>query len=187
MKILLVSFFIFFTLSRESFSQSKDVNKKIKSNEQKTLEILDGLCLQNTDDFSNIDRISKAVGYIKVPNSIQDADLAYYKNGGSSYYGDLDGLKFMIGYIKNGGCTVALKSVNANKFIKILAKNFKIKYSYKITEGVQIQEFFNIEKGSIYAGGIFIINYGKPEARIETLSVSYLPSEAFLKIKSQNK
>ena len=94
----------------------------------------------------------------------------------------------MIGYIKNGGCTVvALKSVNANEFIKILAKNFKIKRSDKITEGFQIQEFLNIEKGSIYAGGIFSVNYGKPETGIETLSVSYLPSEVVLKIKNQNK
>jgi len=187
MKILLIIFFVLFMLPRESLSQSKTVNKKIKSNAQKTLEILDGLCLQNTDDFSNIDRISKAVGYKRVPNSIQDADPSYYKNGGSSYYGDLDGLKFMIGYIKNGGCTVALKSVNANEFIKILTKNFKIKHSYKTNEGVQIQEFFNIEKGSIYAGGIFSVNYGKPETGIETLSVSYLPSEVVLKIKNQNK
>jgi len=187
MKILLIIFFVFFMLPRESFSQSKAVNKKIKSNAQKTLEILDGLCLQNTDDFSNIDRISKALGYKKVPNSIQDADLAYYKNGGSSYYGDLDGLKFIIGYIKNGGCSIFLRSVNPNEFIKILTKNFKIKHSYKTNEGVQVEEFFNIQKESIYAGGIFLVKYGKPETGTETLTVSYLPSEAVLKLENQNK
>jgi hypothetical protein len=74
-------------LAQESFSQStKTANKsEIKTDSQKVLEILDSLCVQNTDDFSSIDRMSKVMGYKKIPSSMQDGDSAIYKNGGSSY------------------------------------------------------------------------------------------------------
>lgn len=188
MHILLISFFALLVLAQESFSQStKTANKsEIKTDSQKVLEILDSLCVQNTDDFSSIDRMSKVMGYKKIPSSMQDGDSAIYKNGGSSYYGDFEGLKFIIGYAKNGGCSVALKSLNADEFIKILTKNFKIKRLAPVKEGIQIQEFFTIEKESIYAGGVFSVTYGRPETRIESLSVSYLPYKTLLKIKSQN-
>ena len=176
MRIVLVVITIFVSLIQSSFSQV------VKSNSQKLLEALDGFCVQNTDDFSNIDRMSKLMNFIKASDTIKNADPAINNNGGNSYYGEYEGTRILVGYVNNGGCTIATKSLNVNEFTKLLKKNFQIKSLQSIKEGTQIQDFFKIKEKSIYGGGIFSITYGKKEMKSTVGSIAYLPRKVVNKL-----
>jgi hypothetical protein len=182
--LLPVVFFILFLSTQYSFSKSlKENDNSKKEHSQKMLELFDGICMQNTEDFSNIDRMVKIMKFKKVPDLHKAADPAFRSNSGSMYGGLYEGAMFLVGYINNGGCTVASKNFNAKSLIKKISNNYKVKSLDKIEEGVQIQEFFSFKKHSLYEGGVISIVYGKDDFDSSVGSVGYLPHKAILKNK----
>ena len=49
------------------------------------LETFDGICLRNYNDFTQIDKIAKALNFSPIPQNIQEGDPVLAKKGGKSY------------------------------------------------------------------------------------------------------
>lgn len=151
---------------------------KPKSPAQKTIEVLEGICVQNSEDFTAIDRMARALGAKELDKKFGEGDPVMHKLGGKTYIFTHEGTNFIVGYAKGGGCTVASRDIDQKRLKELLLKNYKLVHRDTETDGTQIQELFEFPKKSIYSGSFISLTYGKMETGWKEGSVGFVPANA---------
>jgi hypothetical protein len=139
------------------------------------VDIFDSFCMQNGDNFSQIDKMAKGLGLKKIPKKIQEGDPVLARKGGNGYLMFKDGNAFLIAYANNGACTVGVRKGNVNKIRKILLKNYKVKKISSQDEGMQVTEMYSFTDDSLYKGGVVWLSFEKDAVGSGVVRLSYAP------------
>lgn len=158
-----------------SFSTSS-YGEDVKPAAQLNLEVLDGLCVQNFEDFSNIEHMAKAFGGKPVLPSITNADPVMRNMNGKSFYIPYGGSQFIVGYAKGGGCTVMTRNIDQVKLAALITKNYSAKLVHTEKSGAQVSSIFLVTGNSLHKGSIFSLVYGKKATGFTEGSVGFIPA-----------
>ena len=145
-----------------------------KSESQYTIEVLDGFCIQNQDDFNNIVAMAQSAGGKALPN--EQADPAIKELGGKTVFVPYEGRNYMVAFANAGACTVITQNIDPVNLKNLLAKHFQTKLIDKHSSLAQINEMFEVKAEGIYQGAIISLVYAQPESGYTEGSVSFLPA-----------
>ncbi|PCJ30465.1 MAG: hypothetical protein COA90_09170 [Gammaproteobacteria bacterium] len=141
---------------------------------QYTIEILDGFCIQNQDDFNNIVPMAESAGGKALPN--EQADPVMRELGGKTVFVPYKGRNYIVAFANGGGCTVITKNIDLVNLKKSLAKHFQTKLIDKQSSLAQVNEMLEVTAKGIYQGSIISLVYPQPDSGYTEGSVSFLPA-----------
>lgn len=150
-----------------------------QGSEQDLLEIFDGVCVQAKGDFQYFQTVVEAFNAEDVSDKLKDPNMEM-NGGGKSYLLPYHGRKFVTGFIKNGGCSVAAQTgIDAPALIKLITENFDVDRSSKIDDtATQTTMVFVLgENSGLSRGGLVFVTYSKPSTGWEMASLSFIDSE----------
>lgn len=177
----LLKFLILSTLLSNSVSFAGIVTA-----ENKFIEVLEGICLLNKDDFSHIDKMAIALKMTPLPQEQLQGDSVIANRGGKGYILNDDGETFMIGYANGGGCSVAAQRINLDELEKKLLSVYKLQHVQTSNEGMQITNFYRFSTESVYSGDYLMITHLRERGEKNLVSVGYLPKNVYLKTINEN-
>lgn len=148
-----------------------------KTPEQTIIEILDGLCVQNGDDFTNIGPMVEALGGNKLPEKFQKGDPALRRMGGESFVYPHKGKKFLVAYANGGGCTIGANIFEPEELKKKIVSNYHANLVSTQESGTQYNYFYEVGGTSWYKGAIISLMHGKKETNVSGGTISFIPSE----------
>jgi hypothetical protein len=152
-------------------------NAEDKPMAQYILEAYDGLCVQNADDFRNIDHMAKALGARELPNDLQQGDPAMRNNGGKSYMLLYEDVPLIVAYANGGGCTVVAQDIDHANLASLLEENLGAIFKHTDRTGTQVTDYYQIEDNSSRDGAIISLVYGREGSGWTEGSVSFLPAQ----------
>lgn len=165
---LLASFLLF------PVSVSASSNQSVA---QVNVEVFDGYCFQNYDNYSNIKYMVEAYGGKKIPEKLLKADPTLRNLGGNGYAVQYKGQNYMIGYAENAGCSVATNNLDSDHVIELLNEFYSLKLAFKDANGTQTTEMYQMTGDSIHNGAILSVMYAKPETGMNVGTISFIPAE----------
>lgn len=145
-----------------------------KSEAQFTIEIFDGFCIQNQDDFSNIVPMAQSVGGKVLPN--EQADPAMRELGGKTVYVPYEGRNYIVAFANGGGCSVVAKNIDSVNLKALLLKYLQTKLIDKQKSLAQVSELFEVKAEGIYQGSIISLVYAQSGSEHTEGSISFLPA-----------
>lgn len=148
-----------------------------KSAAQINLEVLDGLCVQNYEGFSNIEHMAKAFGGKPLPESIANADPVLRNMGGKSYFIPYEGNNYIVAYVKGGGCTVISKNIDPEKMRSLITENYKAKLVHTENSGIQVNTMYVVTGNTLHKGAMFSLVYGKKATGFSEGSIGFIPAK----------
>ena len=160
------------TFGENSFVVKEKFDKN-KSIAQQNIEVVDGFCLLNQDNYETIEPLALSMGG-HLTNS--DADIAISENGGQLFVVPYFGQKYTVGYAEKGGCTVGTEDIDANNTRSLLVKNLSLQEIYREESLSQISEWYSVEKPGRFAGSMIIFTYPKEEVKSKTGSIAFMPA-----------
>jgi len=145
-----------------------------KSEAQFTVDIFDGFCIQNQDDFNNIVPMAQSAGGKVLPN--EHAAPAMSELGGKAVYVPYMERNYIVAFANGGGCTVVTKNIDLVNLKKLLTKHFQIKLIDKQESLAQANELFEVKAEGIYQGSTISLVYAQPSTGYTEGSISFLPA-----------
>jgi hypothetical protein len=157
-----------------SFSVTTALAKEPKTQAQYTLELLDGYCIQNQNDFNNITLMISAAGGKLLPDEM--ADPVIRERGGRSHYISYNGNGYIVGYANGGACSVVTKNIDVLNLKSLLIKHFQIRLMDKQPSLAQVSEMHEVTREGDYKGAIISLVYAQPETGYLDGSISFIPA-----------
>jgi len=149
-----------------------------KTPAQKNIEVFHGWCVQNLSDYSSIDRMAELEKAKKMPKKFIEADPVLYQKGGSAYLINHENEKFIVSYVKGGGCSILSGDIDHKNLSKKLRSNYKLGSEHIDEFGVQVNKYYKFLSTSHIAGSVVSITYAKPETGYKEGSISIVSKEA---------
>lgn len=171
MRKLVISFVIAASLG------AVHVNAEDKLMAQHILEAYDGLCVQNAEDFRNIDHMASALGAKELPSDLQQGDPAIRNMGGKSYMLLYEGTPLIVAYADGGGCSIAAQDIDQANLASLLKENLGARLKHTDRTATQVMDIYEIEDSSSRDGAVITLVYGLEGTGWTEGSVSYLPAQ----------
>jgi len=149
---------------------------------QLNIEVFDGLCVQNFDNYSTIDQMSNAFGGKEIPKDMQNADPAMRQMGGKSFYFPYKGKKYIVGYTFGGGCSIASKNIDAKNLSKLLIKNYNAILIDTQPTGAQVNETYQIRNTTIHNGALITLAYPRQDTDYKEGSIGFISASTAKKM-----
>jgi len=148
------------------------------SDSRKIVTALDGNCIQNSEDFTAIDRHARLVGWKDVTQEMRQADAVIYKLGGRAYKASENGFKYMVSYAIGGGCSIMVPDLDAGAVIDVLKKNYRFSKVIVDSEGMQVTRTFFLAPSTYIPGGMIYVISPKPDTGYKHGTVGFVPAAA---------
>ncbi|UYM16292.1 hypothetical protein [Endozoicomonas euniceicola] len=158
-----------------------------KSAAQKTIEVFDGTCIRNYNDFEGIKYLLEATGAKKIPDEVLKFDPAMRKLGGDGYVYQYENENYMIGYSQGISCGIATDNFDGSRTIELIKNNFKVKKVYEDDSGVQVTHIFMLSDNNPYSGAIIAVTYAKESTGLKVGSLGLITADAVEGLNKQNR
>jgi len=154
-----------------------------KTDAVKLLEIFEGLCLQNSEEFDNIEKILYDVPKkVALSPEVLAAGNPLLAGRGKGYAFKDDSQVFVISWVENMSCGVTADNVDIKKLKKLIKDNFRVETFDIASEGMQVSESFLFKSNSNYKGGIMVLIYLKNKTNLKGAALNFLPEREFKKV-----
>ena len=150
------------------------VNNDNKLDAQYNIEVLDGFCLQNQNDFENIVYMAESMGGKVLKNNVGDPVMRQL--GGKTVAIKYANREYKIAFAVQGGCSVFTQNIDIANLKSLLKKKLRLVELDRSESASQINEMFRVEEKGAFEGAVIAITYGHPETSFSEGSISFLSS-----------
>ena len=152
-------------------------NTEDKTVAQHTMEVIDGFCLQNQDNFKNIGPLALSVGGQPVDSA---GDPVLREQGGEAFLVPYLGRKYLVSYANGGACSVAAQDSDLNNLKPKLKKSLELKEVHREESLTKISEWYSIQKQGTLNGSLVILTYAQSYKEV---SISFMPASVVNELK----
>lgn len=152
------------------------------------LETLDGLCIRNESNFSVLATLMKAMrGWKPVEDDVARASATPHVSGATKGFSSVrDGQVLLLLWNENNACSVSTNRFPVSVVKRQIAQNFQVSSGQRFDEGMQVNEFFDFKKTSMFSGCALVLSYFKDQnMQGYHGTISYLPSRTVQKLKGR--
>lgn len=156
------------------FVSGLNISLASDSQEEKVLEIFDGVCVQSRGDLSLFENVAEGLGGKDVSEQVKDPSIL--ENGGKSYFIPYDGEDYLAGFVVDGGCSIGINRVDPALLTHLIEERFPISSGSLVDEtATQVSQAFLIGKDAgILEGAMVMLTYAKPSTGWNTASISFV-------------
>jgi len=159
----------------------------MKTDAQVNIEIFDGLCAQNSDDFANIKHMIKAFGGKELNATLKNSDPVLRKKGGEAYIVPYQKRKYLVSYAHNGGCSITTDQIDHKNLIKLITENYSVKLIDTASDGMQIEKYYRVDKNSSrYNGSVITLIYAKKNVNSTSGTISFISKKTVNNVLGKN-
>ncbi|BDQ34817.1 hypothetical protein [Pseudodesulfovibrio portus] len=178
---MLLSFVVMAGMSVGCFA-SEQIDNGVDSGERASsiIEAFDGLCVQCSEHYENIDHFMDSFGGKEVPQNLTNWDPVMRENNGKAFHFKSDEVEYIVAYVKGGGCSVLVKDLPQKEVLEMIRQLYKAKQAGVLESGIQKQIAYNVGlKG--YEGAVIIVTVKKAGTGNEG-GIGFVSSSAMAKI-----
>ncbi|MCT4536024.1 hypothetical protein [Halodesulfovibrio sp.] len=171
-RISLLFLLLFFILQSVDFAQKSYHDSKVKN----IVFLLDRLCIQNKDDYSEIDYLVESFGGKDVTAEVLNLEPMLRNGAGKALKFKHEGVIYMVSYVLDGTCILGTKNIYADPLSRLVKKNYKARVVGTTEIGAQQSVIYGVGVKES-EGDLIVINSARENLDHSAGSIGYIPKK----------